>query len=116
MRGGGSDGHYAYPQPDRRADRTYLFRLPLAGPESQEGLARAADYLGRVDIGCVGFSFTGDTATHAAMRRELAAVRTGSADQVRALDWLLDWPDRPGRGLAQGLPGGDLRRPRRLCR
>ena len=107
MRGGGSDGHYAYPQPDRRADRTYLFRLPLAGPESQEGLARAADYLGRVDIGCVGFSFAGDNATpEPAMRRELAAVRTGSADQARALDWLLDWPDRPAADWHKGFLAG----------
>jgi hypothetical protein len=31
IRGDGSDGHYAYPQLDRPADRTFLFRLPLAG-------------------------------------------------------------------------------------
>jgi DNA repair photolyase len=107
MRGGGSDGHYSWPQLDRRADRTYLFRLPLAGPESQEGLARAADYLGRVGIGCIGFNFTEDTATpEPAARRELTAVRTGSAEQVRTLDWLLDWPDRPAADWHKGFLAG----------
>jgi DNA repair photolyase len=107
MRGGGSDGHYSWPQLDRPADRTYLFRLPLAGPESQEGLARAADYLGRVGIGCVGFSFSEDMATpEPAARRELTAVRTGSAEQVRTLDWLLDWPDRPAADWHKGFLAG----------
>jgi len=107
MRGGGSDGHYSYPQLDRPADRTYLFRLPLAGPESQGGLARAADYLARAGIGCVGFGFTEETATpEPAARRELAAVRTGSAEQVRTLDWLLDWPDQPVADWHKGFLAG----------
>jgi DNA repair photolyase len=107
IRGGGSDGHYSYPQLDRPADRTYLFRLPLAGPESREGLARAADYLARVGIGCVGFSFTEDAATpEPAARRELTAVRTGSAEQVRTLDWVLDWPDQPAADWHKGFLAG----------
>src|ERR1700758_2114977 len=96
IRGDGSDGHYAYPQLDRPADRTFLFRLPLAGQENREGLARTAGYLARAGIGCVGFSLTDEPgpAGHAG-RRELTAVRTGSAEQVRTLSWLLDWPDDP---------------------
>jgi DNA repair photolyase len=106
MRGGGSDGHYSYPQLDRPADRTYLFRLPLAGPESRPGLARAADYLARVGIGCVGFNFTGDASPEPAARHELTAVRTGSAEQVRTLDWLLDWPDQPATDWHKGFLAG----------
>ena len=60
IRGDGSDGHYSYPQLDRPADRTFLFRLPLAGQDNREGLARTSGYLARAGIGCVGFSFTDD--------------------------------------------------------
>ena len=107
IRGDGSDGHYAYPQLDRPADRTYLFRLPLAGQENREGLARTAGYLARAGIGCVGFSFTEETGTagHAG-RRELTAVRTGSAEQVRTLSWLLDWPDHPAPDWHKGFLAG----------
>ena len=115
IRGDGSAGHYSYPQLDRPADRTYLFRLPLAGQENREGLARTAGYLARAGIGCVGFSFTEEagTAAHAG-RRELTAVRTGSAEQVRALELAPGLAGPSGPGLAQGLPGGDLRRARKL--
>ena len=107
IRGDGSDGHYSYPQLDRPADRTYLFRLPLAGHENREGLARTADYLARAGIGCVGFSFTEETGTAGrAGRRELTAVRTGSAEQVRALNWLLDWPDHPAPDWHKGFLAG----------
>src|SRR6201986_337285 len=51
IRGDGNAGHYAYPQLDRPADRTYLFRLPLAGQENREGLARTAGYLARAGNG-----------------------------------------------------------------
>ena len=107
IRGDGSDGHYSYPQLDRPADRTYLFRLPLAGHENREGLARTAGYLARAGIGCVGFSFTEETGTAGrAGRRELTAVRTGSAEQVRALNWLLDWPDHPAPDWHKGFLAG----------
>src|ERR1700758_1396478 len=106
-RGDGSDGHYAYPQLDRPADRTFLFRLPLAGQENREGLARTAGYLARAGIGCVGFSLTDEPgpAGHAG-RRELTAVRTGSAEQVRTLSWLLDWPDDPAPDWHKGFLAG----------
>jgi DNA repair photolyase len=107
IRGDGSDGHYSYPQLDRPADRTYLFRLPLAGHENRQGLARTAGYLARAGIGCVGFSFTEETGTAGrAGRHELTAVRTGSAEQVRALNWLLDWPDHPAPDWHKGFLAG----------
>ena len=107
IRGDGSAGHHSYPQLDRPADRTYLFRLPLAGPEGREGLARTADYLARVGIGCVGFSLTEETGTpEPSGRRQLTAVRTGSAEQVRTLNWLLDWPDHPPPDWHKGFLAG----------
>src|SRR5438045_1193771 len=52
IRGDGNAGHYSYPQPGRPAGRTCLFRLPLAGPEGREALARTADYLARAGLEC----------------------------------------------------------------
>jgi hypothetical protein len=79
----------------------------LGGQENREGLARTAGYLARAGIGCVGFSLTDETGTagHAA-RRELTAVRTGSAEQVRTLSWLLDWPDDPAPDWHKGFLAG----------
>jgi DNA repair photolyase len=107
IRGDGNADHYSYPQLDRPADRTYLFRLPLAGRENREGLTRTAGYLARAGIGCVGYSFAEETGTagHAG-RRELTAVRTGSAEQVRTLSWLVDWPDHPGPDWHKGFLAG----------
>ena len=107
IRGDGNAGHYSYPQLDRPADRTYLFRLPLAGQENREGLTRTAGYLARAGIGCVGFSFAEESGTAArGGRRELTAVRTGSAEQVRTLSWLLDWPEDPGPDWHKGFLAG----------
>ncbi len=107
IRGDGGTGHYSYPRPGRSAGRTCLFRLPLAGRENREGLARTADYLARAGIECVGFSFTEETGAAApAGRRELTAVRTGTAEQVRTLDWLLDWPDHPAPDWHKGFLAG----------
>jgi len=107
IRGDANADHYSYPQLDRPADRTYLFRLPLAGQENREGLTRTAGYLARAGIGCVGYSFAEETGTagHAG-RRELTAVRTGSAEQVRTLSWLVDWPDHPGPDWHKGFLAG----------
>jgi DNA repair photolyase len=107
IRGDGNSDHYSYPQLDRPADRTYLFRLPLAGQENREGLTRTAGYLARAGIGCVGFSVAEESGTAGhAVRRELTAVRTGSAEQVRTLSWLLDWPDDPGPDWHKGFLAG----------
>jgi DNA repair photolyase len=92
IRGDGSAGHYAYPQPGRAADRARLFRLPLAGPEGRDGLARTADYLARAGLECADFGLT--------------AIRTSGAEQVRTLDSLLDWPDQPGPDWHKGFLAG----------
>jgi len=93
IRGDGSGGHYSYPQPSRPADRTGLFRLPLAGTEGREALDRAVDYLARAGLECAAVS-------------ELTAIRTSSAEQVRTLDSLLDWPDQPGPDWHKGFLAG----------
>jgi DNA repair photolyase len=93
IRGDGSGGHYSYPQPGRPAGRTGLFRLPLAGPEGREALDRAVDYLARAGLECAAVS-------------ELTAIRTSSAEQVRTLDSLLDWPDQPGPDWHKGFLAG----------
>ena len=93
IRGDGSGGHYSYPQPDRPVGRTGLFRLPLAGKEGREGLGRAVDYLARAGLECAAVS-------------ELTAIRTSSAEQVRTLDSLLDWPDQPGPDWHKGFLAG----------
>jgi DNA repair photolyase len=93
IRGDGSGGHYSYPQPGRPAGRTGLFRLPLAGKEGREGRDRAVDYLARGGLQCAAVS-------------ELTAIRTSSAEQVRTLDSLLDWPDQPGPDWHKGFLAG----------
>src|SRR5262249_58674902 len=39
-------------------------------------------------------------------RQERTAVRTVSAEQVRPLDWLLDWPDQPSADWHKGFLAG----------
>src|SRR6516164_5353160 len=103
IRGDGNAGHYSYPQLDRPADRTFLFRLPLAGQENREGLTRTAGYLARSGIGCVGFSFAEETDTAGyAGRRELTGARTGT----RA-----SWPGSSTRTEATGTGSCSWLRP-----
>jgi DNA repair photolyase len=53
IRGDGSIGHYSYPPRGSGGNRISLFRL---APADQEGLARTADYLADVGIGCRQFT------------------------------------------------------------
>ncbi len=105
IRGDGTIGHY------RNGSRGFVhqFRLALADPE---GLARTADYLADVGIGCQEFTFAEESAT----RRRITAIRAGGRDRVRAIEWLIGLAAGTNFGLAQGLPGRHLRRRGQLQR
>src|SRR6266704_1611639 len=83
IRGDGTIGHYPNPHRDYPGRNYYAhsFRLALADPE---GLARTANYLARVGIGCREFAFAEESAT----RRKMTAIRSGRRDEVRTIEWL----------------------------
>ena len=101
IRGDGTTGHY--PNPDRRyPGRDYYahqFRLALADPE---GLARTANYLARVGIGCREFTFAEESAT----RRRVTAIRTDKRDEVWTIEWMVGWPDNPSADWRKGFLAG----------
>ena len=101
IRGDGTIGHY--PNPDRRYpgrdDYAHQFRLALADPE---GLARTANYLARVGIGCREFTFAEESAT----RRRVTAIRTGKRDEVWTIEWMVGWPDNPSADWRKGFLAG----------
>jgi DNA repair photolyase len=104
IRSEGSIGHHFPPPGGAAANRAYLFRLTLTEPE---GLARAVDYLARAGIGCADFSFTEEPgAGEPAGRHRITAIRTGSQEQARTLEWLLGWPDRPTPDWRKGFLAG----------
>jgi DNA repair photolyase len=101
IRGDGTIGHY--PNPDRRYpgrdDYAHQFRLALADPE---GLARTANYLARVGIGCREFTFAEESAT----RRRVTAIRTDKRDEVWTIEWMVGWPDNPSADWRKGFLAG----------
>jgi DNA repair photolyase len=101
IRGDGTIG--PYPNPDRRyPGRDYYahqFRLALADPE---GLARTANYLARVGIGCREFTFAEESAT----RRRVTAIRTDKRDEVWTIEWMVGWPDNPSADWRKGFLAG----------
>ena len=101
IRGDGTIGHY--PNPDSRyPGRDYYahqFRLALADPE---GLARTANYLARVGIGCREFGFAEESAT----RRRMTAICTNRRDEVWTIEWLVGWPDNPSADWRKGFLAG----------
>src|SRR5580658_5426953 len=100
IRGDGSIGHYSYP--GRRpggGNQVHRFRLALADPE---GLTRTSHYLARVGIGCTGFTFSQESAG----RRPMAAIRTNRRDEVRAIEWLIGWPQNPTADWRKGFLAG----------
>ena len=99
IRGDGSIGHYSYPPRSSGGNRISLFRLALA---DQEGLARTADYLADVGIGCRQFTFSQESAT----RRLMTAIRTSRRDEVRTIEWLIGWPDNPAADWRKGFLAG----------
>ncbi len=94
IRGDGTIGHYPC-----RDSYVHSFRLALT---DSEGLARTADYLARVGIGCREFTFAEKSAT----RRQMMAIRTGRRDEVRTIEWLIGWPDNPSADWRKGFLAG----------
>ena len=94
IRGDGTIGHYPC-----RDSYTHSFRLALTDPE---GLARTANYLARVGIGCREFTFSEESAT----RRQMTAISTGKRDEVRTIEWLVGWPDNPSADWRKGFLAG----------
>jgi DNA repair photolyase len=99
IRGDGSIGHYSYPPRGSGGNRISLFRLALA---DQEGLARTANYLADVGIGCRQFTFSQESATG----RLMTAIRTSRRDEVRTIEWLIGWPDSPAADWRKGFLAG----------
>ncbi len=112
IRADGGIGHYSYPRGNPAADRSYLFRLALAGPAGQAVRARTADYLACAGIGCADFILTEDPGRMDAgswqpsTRRRVTAIRTAGPDQASILEWLLSWPDHPGPDWRKGFLAG----------
>jgi DNA repair photolyase len=86
----------------RRGGTTYeqnLFRLALA---DQEALDRTRNYLSRVGIGVKEYDFAPASDT----RRRMMALRCSSRDRVRAIEWLIAWPQDPDRDWICGFLAG----------
>jgi DNA repair photolyase len=98
IRGDGTIGHYARPAP-RHPGTDHQFRLALA---DQEALTRTAGYLTRVGIACAEFCFAEESPT----RRRMMGIRTGRRDEVRTIEWLINWPDNPSADWRKGFLAG----------
>jgi DNA repair photolyase len=75
------------------------FRLALVDPEA---LARVKDYLARIGIGTVDYTFSEATAT----RKRILAIRASGRDRVRMIQWLIRWPDSPSPDWQLGFLAG----------
>jgi len=99
IRGDRAGGRYSDLHRDGCGNRVHQVRLLLAG---QEGLARTADYLADVGVGCAATTFTGEPAT----RRRLMAIRTSRRDEAHTIEWLAGWPDNPASDWRKGFLAG----------
>ncbi len=100
IRGDGTIGHYQHSEPRHPGDYyVHQFRLALVDPE---GLARTANYLSRVGISCREFTFAEESAT----RRRMMGIRASRRDEVRAIEWLIGWPDNPSADWRKGFLAG----------
>ena len=99
IRGDGNVRNSPYQQPGRQSGHRYAFRLALT---DEEGLARTADYLVRLGIGCREFNFAAESAT----RRRMTAIRTSRRDEVRTIEWLIGWPQIPTPDWRKGFLAG----------
>ena len=99
VRGDASLRSGTYQRPDGTSYEQNQFRLALA---DQEALARTRDYLGRVGIGVGEFTFAPATAA----RRQMTALACSSRDRVRAIEWLIAWPQDPSCDWICGFLAG----------
>jgi DNA repair photolyase len=99
VRGDATRGSGFYQRSNGKLYEHNHFRLALA---DSEALIRTRDYLGRVGIDVKEFTFAAATDT----RREMRAIACTSRDRVRAIDWLVAWPDDPDREWICGFLAG----------
>jgi DNA repair photolyase len=99
IRGDATIGHYSYSRRSRGGANIHLFRLALA---DAEGLSRTSGYLADIGIDCRECTFTEESAT----RRQMTAIRTNRRDEVRTIEWLIGWPDRPTLDWREGFLAG----------
>ena len=99
IRGDGAIGHHADPGRVPDGEQIRMFRLALA---DREGLERTADYLADVGIKDQEFSFGQESPT----RRPMTAIRTSRRDEVRAIEWLIGWPENPTLDWREGFLAG----------
>jgi len=99
VRGDANIARYTYQAPGRALGELYRFRLALIDAEA---LDRTRNYLASVGIGTTEFIFAEESAT----RRRMAAIRTSSRDQVRTIEWLIEWPLAPSPDWRKGFLAG----------
>jgi DNA repair photolyase len=96
------DGHLRSGSYQNRLGETYTanqFRLALTDTEA---LDRTRGYLSRIGIGVTEFAFSPVSDT----RRAMTAIRCFGRDQVRAIEWLIDWPSDPEPDWLKGFLAG----------
>jgi len=99
IRGDAYLADYGYERQNGTHGHITSFRLALV---DQEGLDRTRDYLTHVGITTTTFTFA--RATEA--RRGVMAIRTGARDQVRFIQWLIQWPRSPCTDWHKGFLAG----------
>jgi DNA repair photolyase len=97
------DAHLAprgsYVWPGQNPSERHRFRLALV---DQEPLARTRDYLLRVGIGVTEFCFSEATAT----RKRMIAIRAQRRDEIRFIQFLIQWPTMPSADWRKGFLAG----------
>ena len=99
VRGDANIASYTYQAPGRALGELYRFRL---APIDTEALDRTRNYLASVGIRTTEFIFAEESAT----RRRMAAIPASSRDQVRAIEWLIEWPLAPSPDWRKGFLAG----------
>jgi DNA repair photolyase len=99
IRGDGSLGSYSYQRPGRTVDDIHRFRLALTDGEA---LDRARVFLADLGVECTEFLFAEASAT----RRRMTAIRASDREQVRFIQWLIDWPHAPSPDWRKGFLAG----------
>src|SRR5215472_3604551 len=94
IRGDGHIGHYSY-----ASGAVHRFRLALVDGQA---LARTSRYLSEFGISPKDFTFSEATES----RRRIEAIRTSSADHVRGIERLIEWPQAPSSEWRKGFLAG----------
>jgi len=95
IRGDGSLGSCSY----RSSGLVHRFRLALA---DSEALDRVRVFLADLGVECTEFLF----AEASARRRRVTAIRASDREQVRFIQWLIEWPHSPTPDWRKGFLAG----------